>query len=91
MTGSTETQIELQIEGITFTGFPAVDVDRFGLGLQAELTRLFNDAGMPAPLRGGRGSGGLQIESLTAAGNAAPEALGAQAAQAIYWKLAERE
>ena len=76
--------IELQIDKLILTGFPACDRSRIGAAVERELERLLSEEGLPAALgQGGEGQS-LDGSSFDVRPNARPEAIGVQVARSIY-------
>jgi len=76
--------IELQIDELILTGFPACDRSRIGAAVERELGRLLSEEGLPAALGQGGDRQSSDGSSFDVQPNARPEAVGVQVAQAIY-------
>lgn len=77
-------QIELNIDSLALTGFPAMDFPRFGAALQTELGRLFEERGVPARLEASWRAAEIQLGQLILPGGAEPELAAAYVARALY-------
>ena len=80
----TPSTIELHIESLTLHGFPPGDRHRIAEAVKHELTRLFAEQGMPAPLAQGGEAAHLDGGAFDLAPGSKPKAIGAQVAQHIY-------
>jgi hypothetical protein len=76
--------IELQIEELILTGFPAGDRRRIGAAFEQELGRLLSERGLPAALGQGSDRSSLDGGSFGVGQNTLPEAVGFQIAKAVY-------
>jgi hypothetical protein len=76
--------IELQIEELILTGFPAGDRRRIGAAFEQELGRLLSERGLPAALGQGGDRPSLDGGSFEVQPNMGPEAVGIQVAKAVY-------
>ena len=80
--------IRLHIEDLVLEGFPPGDRYRIAAAVEAELTRLFAEQGVPPGLASSRSVPGLDGSSFDVAPNARPQHIGGQVAQALYGGLA---
>lgn len=80
----TPTNLELHLEELILHDFPHSQRYHIAAAIEQELTRLFTEQGVPPSLT--RGGQVAQIDGGTfnVPSNAAPNAIGAQVAQAIY-------
>jgi hypothetical protein len=77
--------VEVQIDALTLNGFHNFDVDRFGVALQAELTRLVADGIPAAPAsRSAWHVERVQIDTLASVDSAL---VGLEVARAIYAQI----
>jgi hypothetical protein len=76
-------EITVEIESLVIEGLTRREAERAALAFQGELQRLFTERGLPAGV--GSGKETLTVETpLQLRPGAAPEKLGAQAAQALF-------
>jgi len=76
--------VELHIEELLLHGFPPAQRAQIAAAVQRELARLIAEAGAPAAWASGAQVNRVDGGSIAAAPGAAPEAVGAQVARAIY-------
>ena len=86
-----EPSLELHIERLVLHGVPSKDRDRVGAALQAELSRLLTERGIPAGLGRGGALNRLKIEPRSLGAGVSAEVMGVQIAQAIYGGLSPQE
>lgn len=82
-----QSAIELHIEELILHGFAPGDRARIGAALEGELARLLAERGLPEGLAQGGTIDQLDGGSCEVARGAAPEAVGAQLAHAVYGGL----
>ena len=76
--------LELHIEELVLRDFAPGDRYRIGEAVECELARLFDEQGVPPSLARGSGIERLDVGAFGVAHGSKSEAVGAQAAQAIY-------
>jgi hypothetical protein len=79
--------VELQIESLMLDGFPAMDYERCGAALRAELTRLVEERGVPAAWRESWRTDSHRLEPLALPRSVEPEWVGVQLARQLYENL----
>ena len=79
--------VRLRIEELMLDGFPPGDRYRIAAAVEAELTRLFTDRGVPPDLASGAAIPALDGGSFDVSPDARPDRIGAQVAQAVYGGL----
>jgi hypothetical protein len=79
--------VQLNIEELIFHGFAMLDRHDIGAAVEAELTCLFTEQGVPPNLLNGGAAARLDAGAFTVAPNAKPAQIGAQVAQALYGGL----
>ena len=80
--------VRLHIEELVLDGFPPGDRYRIAAAVEAELTRLFADRGVPPGLSSGGAVPAVDGGSFDVAPGARSDRIGAQVAQAVYGGLA---
>jgi hypothetical protein len=76
--------IQLEIEALVLTGFEARHAGRIAAALQNELSRLLQEEGAPAAWGGSYTVAHLEAGPIQVSPRHSPEAIGTQAARAIY-------
>lgn len=79
--------LELHIEQLVLHGFPPGDRYRIGAAVEAELTRLFAEQGVPPSLAQNGEVARLDGGAFEVAPGSKAEAVGAQVAEAVYGGL----
>jgi hypothetical protein len=79
--------VRLRIDELVLDGFPAGDRYRIAAAVEAELSRLFTDQGVPSNLVSGGAVPALDAGSFDVMPDAMPDRIGAQVAQAVYGGL----
>ena len=79
--------IELHIEELVLHGFDPGDGRRIGSALEAELTRLLTEQGLPPSLARGAEIEHLRGERFEVTPDTAPEEIGGHVARAVYGGL----
>jgi hypothetical protein len=82
--GGGRMNVHLHIDELVLHGFAAGDRARIADALQAQLTRLVADRGVPPALTSDAAVGRMNAGSFQTAPGARPETTGAQIAQAVY-------
>jgi hypothetical protein len=80
-------KVELHIDELVLEGFFAEDRYRIGEALEKELTRLFEEKGVPGSLTSEREIEAIKGGSFEAAPGARAERVGTQVAGAVYGGL----
>lgn len=80
-------QIDLHIGALALSGLPAVDGERLGAALSAELARLFVERGIPRALAEPWQADAVQLAPLQLPPGATTEFIGNQLAQNLYDSL----
>ena len=80
--------IELHLEELVLDGFATTDRYRISAALQAEMSRLFTERGVPASLAHGGSIAMLRAEGLDVSPSASADRIGKQVARALYERLA---
>jgi hypothetical protein len=80
-------KVELHIDELVLEGFSAGDRYRIGEALERELTRLFEERGVPGLLTSGKEIDRINGGSFEAAPGARAERVGTQVAGAVYGGL----
>jgi len=76
--------IELNIDELVLYGFAPDDRHRIGGAVEQELSRMFDDEGVPEALEGGREVASVDGGAIELATGSRAEAVGVQVAQAVY-------
>lgn len=76
--------VELHIEDLLLQGFEPWHRYRIAWAVERELGRLLGEDGVPASLAGARRVARLDGGAFEVVAGAAPEAIGAQVARAVY-------
>ena len=79
--------VRLRIDELVLDGFPPGDRYRIAAAVEAELSRLFADQGVPSNLASGGAVPALDAGSFDVMPDARPDRIGAQVAQAVYGGL----
>ncbi len=77
-------RIELHIEELVLEGFPPGDRHRIGVAVEAELTRLLEERGVPETLNSSGLIEGINGGSFEVAPGSRAERIGSQVARAVY-------
>ncbi|HZO29736.1 MAG TPA: hypothetical protein VFH48_27485 [Chloroflexota bacterium] len=83
------TEIVLRIESLVLEGFPAHHRWRIAATIEAELTRLVAEGGLPLGLIGAGSVGEIQAGGFAPGPADRPEAIGTQVAGAVYAGLGQ--
>jgi hypothetical protein len=86
-TRHTQHALELHIEELVLHGFMPQDRHWIGAAVEAELTRLFAEQGVPPSLAQGGEMAHLDGGAFDVAPSSTAEAIGCQVAQALYGGL----
>ncbi|MEM1251928.1 MAG: hypothetical protein AAGI69_05805 [Cyanobacteria bacterium P01_H01_bin.21] len=76
--------LNLHIDQLTLHGFSAVDRDRIGAAMKAELSRLLTEQGIPSQLKQGDVINQLDGGTFEITARMPPRMIGARLARAIY-------
>jgi hypothetical protein len=76
--------LRLHIDELVLSGFEPRFRRRIGEAFAAELTRLFDERGIPARLLRGEGAEALSLQPAAIAPRARPEEVGQKLAGAVY-------
>jgi len=79
--------VNFHIDRLVLHGFSAVDRHRIGAAMQAELTRLFAEQGVPPSLKRGGAIDQLDGGAFELAPNLPPRVVGVRIARSIYQGL----
>lgn len=85
--GVTGPRVEVHVEELVLTGFPAEQAPRIAAALQQELARLLCERGAPDSLAGGGAVPSLPASPVRAPAGAAPERVGERVAGSVYGAL----
>ncbi len=80
-------RLELHIGELVLQGFPGMDPELLGAAVQAELSRLFAEEGLPARLEQGGAVASLDAGQFTGEDGEDVRRLGARIARAVYGGL----
>jgi len=83
------TEIVLRIESLVLEGFPAHHRWRIAAAIEAELTRLVAERGLPTGLIGAGAVNAIEADGFAPGPADRPEAVGAQVASAVYAGLGQ--
>jgi hypothetical protein len=81
------TQVELHIGELVLRGLPYGQRYRIAAAVEAELTRLLEEGGLPPSLAGGGTLPQVRVDGLRPAAGARPDAVGQEIAGSIYDSL----
>lgn len=77
-------QIELNIDSLSMTGFTGMNFLHFGIALQSEIARLFDDLGVPTGLKCSWQGAEIQFSQVILPSGAQPELAATYVARALY-------
>jgi hypothetical protein len=80
-------RVELHIEELVLEGFPLGDRYRIGEALEAELTRLLEERGVPGSFISGKEIDGIHGGSFDVVLGCGADRIGSQVAKAVYGGL----
>lgn len=84
---NTNPAVELHIEKLVLHGFAPCDRHRIGAAVEAELTRMIAEQGVPASLANGGEIALLDAGSFEVAKDSTTKTIGGQVARALYGGL----
>jgi hypothetical protein len=76
--------IRVEIEALVLSGFEKRQARRIAAALESELSRLLQEEGAPGAWASSQEVAQLEVEPIQISPRQSPEAIGAQAARAIY-------
>lgn len=79
--------VELHIEELVLHGVSRSDARQVGVAVEAELSRMLAEQGLPSGLRGGAEIGVIDAGQVSLGAAARPETTGAAVAKAVYGGL----
>ena len=83
-------EIVLRLESLALEGFPAHDRWRIAAAIEAELTRLVAEGGLPPSLVGAGAVGTIEADGFAPGPADRPEVIGAKVAGAVYAGLGQQ-
>lgn len=81
--------LNLHIDRLTLHGFSALDRDRIGTAIKAELSRLLTEQGIPTPLKRGEAINQLDGGIFEIQPGMPPRVIGKRIARAVYGGLGD--
>jgi hypothetical protein len=79
--------VQINIDALVLPGFSRRDAERVRTALSLELQRLVLDNGLPQPDSGFKAGANFNLEIHPTTGHMRPEAVGVQAARALYAQM----